>query len=237
PLLSRFSPGYDARRSTQPGVGDDGRVRGLVHLHAGGDRRARDHFPGAGDPAHAADVGQQLHPRHRADRRDRGARPRRHPPGEGDRLRRGADGRGQCRRRLRGHRAHARDVQALEEAGARGMSGAQVLTLVVGTSYLVAATLFLLGLQRMASPLTARSGIRWAGLGMVIATLATFFLPELHNIPLILAAPALGTVVAWVSGKRVAITDMPQMVALYNGLGGGSAAAIGAVELLRWSST
>ncbi|NLW95414.1 NAD(P)(+) transhydrogenase (Re/Si-specific) subunit beta [Luteimonas wenzhouensis] len=117
------------------------------------------------------------------------------------------------------------------------MSGAQVLTLVVGTSYLVAATLFLLGLQRMASPLTARSGIRWAGLGMVIATLATFFLPELHNIPLILAATALGTVVAWVSGKRVAITDMPQMVALYNGLGGGSAAAIGAVELLRWSST
>src|SRR5690606_16630517 len=99
----------------------------------------------------------------------------------------------------------------------------------VCSSDLVAATLFLLGLQRMASPLTARSGIRWAGLGMVIATLATFFLPELHNIPLILAATALGTVVAWVSGKRVAITDMPQMVALYNGLGGGSAAAIRAV--------
>ncbi|MGY1409990.1 MULTISPECIES: NAD(P)(+) transhydrogenase (Re/Si-specific) subunit beta [unclassified Luteimonas] len=116
------------------------------------------------------------------------------------------------------------------------MSGADILDLVVKTSYLVAATLFLLGLQRMASPMTARSGIRWAGLGMVIATVATFFLPDLHNIPLILAALAIGTTLAWVSGKRVAITDMPQMVALYNGLGGGSAAAIGAVELLRWSA-
>ena len=41
---------------------------------------------------------------------------------------------------------------------------------------------------------------------------------------------------AWWSGKRVAMTDMPQMVALYNGMGGGSAAAIGAVELLRFSA-
>ncbi len=116
------------------------------------------------------------------------------------------------------------------------MSGAFDLRLwLVGTSYLVAATLFLLGLQRMASPATARSGIRWAGLGMVIATLATFLLPGLHNLPLIITALVLGTVVAWISGKKVAITDMPQMVALYNGMGGGSAAAIGAVELLRFS--
>ncbi|TDK21749.1 NAD(P)(+) transhydrogenase (Re/Si-specific) subunit beta [Luteimonas aestuarii] len=116
------------------------------------------------------------------------------------------------------------------------MSAADVIDLLVKSSYLVAATLFLLGLQRMASPATARSGIRWAGLGMVIATIATFFLPDLHNIPLILAATAIGTAVAWISGKKVAITDMPQMVALYNGLGGGSAAAIGGVELLRWSA-
>jgi H+-translocating NAD(P) transhydrogenase subunit beta len=116
------------------------------------------------------------------------------------------------------------------------MSAADVIDLLVKSSYLVAATLFLLGLQRMASPATARSGIRWAGLGMVIATIATFFLPDLHNVPLILAATAIGTAVAWISGKKVAITDMPQMVALYNGLGGGSAAAIGGVELLRWSA-
>ena len=109
-------------------------------------------------------------------------------------------------------------------------------TWFVGASYLVAATLFLLGLQRMASPATARSGIHWAGWGMLIATGATFLLPGLHNMPLIVTALVLGTVAAWISGKRVAITDMPQMVALYNGMGGGSAAAIGAVELLRFSS-
>ncbi|KRA71955.1 NAD(P) transhydrogenase subunit beta [Lysobacter sp. Root667] len=111
---------------------------------------------------------------------------------------------------------------------------AQVL--LASASYFVAATLFLLGLQRMASPVTARSGIRWAGMGMVIATAATFLLPELHNIVLILLALAIGTGLAWISGKKVAITDMPQMVALYNGMGGGSAAAIGAVELLRFAS-
>ncbi|KAF1686430.1 NAD(P) transhydrogenase subunit beta [Pseudoxanthomonas broegbernensis] len=116
------------------------------------------------------------------------------------------------------------------------MSGALDLrTWLVASSYLVAATLFLLGLQRMASPATARSGIRWAGLGMVIATAVTFLLPNLHNLPLIVTALVLGTVVAWISGKKVAITDMPQMVALYNGMGGGSAAAIGAVELLKYS--
>ena len=116
------------------------------------------------------------------------------------------------------------------------MSGAEILSLVIKSSYLVAATLFLLGLQRMASPRTARSGIQWAGVGMVLATVVTFFIPGLQNIALMLVAVALGTVLAWVSGKKVAITDMPQMVALYNGLGGGSAAAIGAVELLRWSA-
>ena len=117
------------------------------------------------------------------------------------------------------------------------MSGfSTAATWIAATSYFVAATLFLLGLQRMASPLTARSGIRWAGLGMVIATVATFLLPGLHNMALIVTALAIGTMLAWVSGKKVAITDMPQMVALYNGMGGGSAAAIGAVELLRFSA-
>ena len=106
------------------------------------------------------------------------------------------------------------------------------LVWIAAASYFIAATLFLLGLQRMASPLTARSGIRWAGAGMVIATVATFLLPGLANLALIALALAIGVALAWISGKKVAITDMPQMVALYNGMGGGSAAAIGAVELL-----
>ena len=116
------------------------------------------------------------------------------------------------------------------------MTGA--LLLLVKGSYFLAALLFILGIKRMASPVTARSGIRWAGLGMVVATVATFFYPgpdggALANLPLILVALLVGVGLAWWSGKRVAMTDMPQMVALYNGMGGGSAAAIGAVELLR----
>lgn len=107
---------------------------------------------------------------------------------------------------------------------------------LVKLSYFVAATLFLLGLQRMASPKTARSGIQWAGAGMLIATVATFFLPGLHNIGLMIAAIVIGVALNWLWGKKVAITDMPQMVALFNGMGGGSAAAIGAVELVRLSN-
>ncbi|GAB1408337.1 NAD(P)(+) transhydrogenase (Re/Si-specific) subunit beta [Thermomonas brevis] len=109
------------------------------------------------------------------------------------------------------------------------------LGILVKLSYFVAATLFLLGLQRMASPKTARSGIQWAGAGMVLATVATFFLPGLQNIALMIAAIVVGVVLNWLWGKKVAITDMPQMVALFNGMGGGSAAAIGAVELLKAS--
>ena len=116
------------------------------------------------------------------------------------------------------------------------MSIVEWLPTLVRASYLLAALLFILGLQRMSSPVTARSGIQWAGVGMLIATAATFALPGMHNLPLILLAASIGTVVAWVSGKKVAITDMPQMVALYNGMGGGSAAGIGAVELIQFAA-
>jgi NAD(P) transhydrogenase subunit beta len=84
----------------------------------------------------------------------------------------------------------------------------------------------------MSSPRTARSGIVWAGVGMLLAVLATFALPDLHNRELILAAVLIGVAAAWWSGRRVAMTAIPQMVALYNGMGGGAAAAIGAVELI-----
>ena len=116
-----------------------------------------------------------------------------------------------------------------------------ITALLVRTAFLAAALLFILGIKRMASPLSARSGIQWAGAGMVLATVASFFYRDdsgqaLHNLPLILTALALGTAAAWISGKKVAMTDMPQMVALYNGMGGGSAAAIGLVELLKFSA-
>jgi H+-translocating NAD(P) transhydrogenase subunit beta len=102
-------------------------------------------------------------------------------------------------------------------------------------SYLIAAALFILGLKRMSSPVTAVSGVRWAGLGMLLATIVTlvfvFMGSSTFNLALVVGAIALGGAVAWISGKRVAMTDMPQMIALYNGMGGGAAAAIAAVEL------
>src|SRR5271155_801920 len=104
-------------------------------------------------------------------------------------------------------------------------------------SYLAAAALFIVGLKRMSSPVTAVSGVRWAGAGMLLATLATlaFMGASQFNLILVIAAIGVGGIVAWVSGKRVAMTDMPQMIALYNGMGGGAAAAIAAVELYRGS--
>jgi NAD(P) transhydrogenase subunit beta len=108
------------------------------------------------------------------------------------------------------------------------------LPVVIKACYFIAALLFILGLKRMSSPRTARGGIVWAGYGMLLAVLATFFLPDMHHLPLIVAAVVIGVGAAWWSGKRVAMTDMPQMVALYNGMGGGAAAAIGAVELIGY---
>jgi len=102
---------------------------------------------------------------------------------------------------------------------------------VIEVSYFVAAILFIFGLKRMSSPVTARGGVIWAGAGMVVATVVTFLYPGMGNYPLMMAAIFIGGVIAWVSGKKVAMTDMPQMIALYNGMGGGSAAAISAVEL------
>jgi NAD(P) transhydrogenase subunit beta len=105
--------------------------------------------------------------------------------------------------------------------------------LAIQASYFVTAVLFIMGLKRMSSPVTARSGILWAGAGMAVATLVTFLYPGMSNYVLILPAMLIGGVLAWWSGKRVAMTNMPQMIALYNGMGGGAAAAIAAVELYR----
>ena len=107
--------------------------------------------------------------------------------------------------------------------------------MMIQLSYFAAAVLFILGLKRMSSPVTARNGIVWAGVGMVVATLATFFLPGLHNIGWMIIAIAIGGGIAWKTGKAVEMTDMPQMIAIYNGMGGGAAAAIAAVELMKGS--
>jgi NAD(P) transhydrogenase subunit beta len=114
------------------------------------------------------------------------------------------------------------------------METASVTHFLIQASYFAAAVLLILGIKRMASPVTARSGIQWAGVGVLVAVIATFFHGGVPytNIVLMIIAIGIATTAAWVSGKRVAMTDMPQMVALYNGMGGGSAAAIGASALL-----
>lgn len=112
---------------------------------------------------------------------------------------------------------------------------------IIQASYFAAAFLFIYGLKRMSSPVTARSGIVVAGWGMVVAIVASFLYvfdvaeaakPHLTtNIILVAIALTLGLGWAWRSGKTVEMTAMPQMVALYNGMGGGAAAAIAAIEL------
>jgi NAD(P) transhydrogenase subunit beta len=113
--------------------------------------------------------------------------------------------------------------------------------LTIGVTDLAAAFLFMYGLKRMSSPVTAPSGIFVAGLGMLVAVLASFLYvlgvsaaarPHLLvNVGLAVVALVVGGGAAWWSGKKVALTSMPQMVALYNGMGGGAAGAIAAVEL------
>lgn len=112
---------------------------------------------------------------------------------------------------------------------------------LMGLSGLLAAGLFIFGLKRMSSPVTALSGIVVAGVGMVAAVAASFlFVFDLMhagndrlgvNVALALVALAVGAGWAWWKGCKVAMTAMPQMVALYNGMGGGAAASIAAVAL------
>src|SRR5690348_15526531 len=85
----------------------------------------------------------------------------------------------------------------------------------------------------MSSPKTARNGIIAAGGAMLVATLATFFTTGLSNFALMALGIVVGGGLGYVAAKRVAMTDMPQMVAIYNGMGGGAAGAIAGVELLN----
>lgn len=115
------------------------------------------------------------------------------------------------------------------------------MSLAIEIVYFVTAFVFIYGLKQMSSPVTARRGIELAGIGMLVATLATFGVPDIHldlniNLVLMVCAIAVGSAVAYISAKRVAMTDMPQMIAMYNGMGGGAAAAIAAVELVKLSN-
>jgi H+-translocating NAD(P) transhydrogenase subunit beta len=100
-------------------------------------------------------------------------------------------------------------------------------------AYLVAAILLILGIKRLSHPRTARSGNWIAGVGMAIAVGFTFAIKEIDTYWLMLAGIAVGTVIGVVSARAVRMTAMPQMVALFNGVGGGAAALIAAAEFHR----
>ncbi len=107
---------------------------------------------------------------------------------------------------------------------------------VIQLSYIAASILLILGLRAMSSPRTAARGILWAGVGVLVAVVATFFSPAMSNYLLMVIAIAIGGSIAYVAAKRVAMTNMPQMVAIYNGMGGAAAALIAANEFLKYGA-
>ena len=104
---------------------------------------------------------------------------------------------------------------------------------LIQTIYFLTAVMFILGMKKMSSPATAHSGIVWAGVAMAVAVAVTLFWPGMGNYGLMITAIVVGATLAWYGARHVAMTGMPQMVAIYNGMGGGAAGAIAAVELFR----
>jgi NAD(P) transhydrogenase subunit beta len=103
--------------------------------------------------------------------------------------------------------------------------------------YIVAFALFIQGLRGLAGPTGAVRGNRIAALGMAIAVLATLLNPGEGNWGLIVLGVALGTAVGVPAARNVKMTAMPQMVALFNGVGGGAVAIISWVEFRHYGST
>jgi len=103
----------------------------------------------------------------------------------------------------------------------------------IDLTYLAAAVCLVVGIKRLSSPATARSGNVIAAAGMAIAIVFTFLDPDIDSYWLIVVGIAVGTVIGAISARRVKMTAMPQMVALFNGVGGGAAALIAAAEFHR----
>jgi H+-translocating NAD(P) transhydrogenase subunit beta len=108
----------------------------------------------------------------------------------------------------------------------------------VRVAELLAAVLFILALKGLSSPKTARRGNLLGAAGAAIATAVAFFYGQkfyggpVQHLPEILIAIAIGSIIGWFAARRVQMTQMPQMVALFNGVGGGAAAVISVIEFL-----
>jgi len=107
---------------------------------------------------------------------------------------------------------------------------------ILQISYLIASVTFILGLKFLGNPTTARKGNLIAAFGMGLAIFATIFLytdsvgNHLRNLPFIFAGLLLGTIVGWLAAKKVQMTAMPEMVSLFNGMGGACAMLISIIE-------
>jgi H+-translocating NAD(P) transhydrogenase subunit beta len=103
-------------------------------------------------------------------------------------------------------------------------------------AYLAAAALFIYGIRRLRKPETARSGNTLAAVGMAIALIATIFVADIDNVlsvGQISVGVLIGSVLGAVAAQRVQMTAMPQMVAAFNGVGGGAAALVAVSEFYR----
>jgi NAD(P) transhydrogenase subunit beta len=107
--------------------------------------------------------------------------------------------------------------------------------MIIDVSYFIAAILFILGLKQLSSPATARAGNRLAAIAMTIAVAVTLLDRSLLSFWSIGAGMVLGAVIGVYFARTVKMTDMPQMVALFNGAGGATAALVALAEYLRYS--
>lgn len=109
-------------------------------------------------------------------------------------------------------------------------------TYILELSYIIASVLFIIGLKMLSHPDKARKGNIWAAIGMTLAIVATILWhkneagEKIGNIPLILLAILVGTIIGTLIAKRVKMTAMPQLVSLFNGMGGAAAALISIME-------
>ena len=106
---------------------------------------------------------------------------------------------------------------------------------LIRAAYLVASVFFIIGIKQLSSPKSARNGNLLAAAGMLLAIVATLLDRQILGYGTILAGIAIGGVIGTVAARRVAMTAMPQMVALFNGSGGGAAAIVSSLEYLRFA--
>lgn len=100
-------------------------------------------------------------------------------------------------------------------------------------TYLIAASLFIIGLKKLGSPATARNGNLLAAIGMFLAVIATLLEKEVLNYSMIFGGIAIGSVFGVIAAYKVEMTAMPQMVGILNGLGGAASALVAIGELWR----